>query len=307
MIVYVESPYQLTNAIKLINSKKIEDVSNSNFYFLIRDNGTSNQVRQYQEIIKDKLVSNVCKFIKIERESKAKYHKIIYAIFIISIKIYKTKTLIVGDIRTPVIKPFFLVLNFFKLKVYLVDDGLYLAHDIEKLNGLNINIFTSLPLENKITCNSLKLIKNEIGFFDSYRPGLSKVFIGQNLVEVGFLEEQEYIYRVAQFYNKSFDGIQRALYYPHRYEDVNKLKKIEDLGYEIIFLNKPIEQDFSENGAPDGVFASFYSTALLNLKNMHKCHSFYYLDTDAYLCSHSQREDIKVCQEMMEGAGIRKL
>ena len=67
-----------------------------------------------------------------------------------------------------------------------------------------------------------------------------------------------------------------------------------------------MEQEFSENGAPDGVFASFYSTALLNIKNMHRGGFFYYLDSDTFICDESVKEDIKVCHSLMEGSGINK-
>lgn len=296
MIAIVESPYQLQNALSLFNKLGLEG---DDCQILIRDNGNKVQKKQFLE----QNISVKLTFFYLPANGLLKIPLLIWFYLKFIFLFFLTKKITLGDARSIVCKP---LLTFLRKDFYLVDDGLYLISHINKLSKVNCNIYTSLPLKAKKT-DKFTIINKETPQFSVYDNLKSVSFIGQHLVELGFVSEEDYFQQLNTIKKFYADDYSYFTYYAHRYESDEKLEKIKETGFNVIHLPMSIEQYFYENRAPSGVFISFYSTALLNIYLAHVSKEFYYIEGLISPPTERINASINLCHEAMKTAGIRVL
>jgi hypothetical protein len=296
MIAIVESPYQLQNALSLFNKLGLEG---DDCQILIRDNGNKIQKKQFLE----QNISVKLTFFYLPANGLLKIPLLIWFYLKFIFLFFLTKKITLGDARSIVCKP---LLTFLRKDFYLVDDGLYLISHINKLSKVNCNIYTSLPLKAKKT-DKFTIINKETPQFSVYDNLKGVSFIGQHLVELGFVSEEDYFQQLNTIKKFYADDYSYFTYYAHRYESDEKLEKIKEIGFNVIHLPMSIEQYFYENRAPRGVFISFYSTALLNIYLAHVSKEFYYIEGLISPPTERINASINLCHEAMKTAGIRVL
>ena len=175
---------------------------------------------------------------------------------------------------------------------------------VNRIRKCNYTVYTSLPIEKSIETfsdNKLEII-NKKHLKAEMIDGNSINIIGMKLSEIGFMDEEIYL----EILDKTVREYPTATinYYPHRGESENKLRKISDQGYIIHKNNLPIEEFFLKNGAPRGIYLTFYSTALYNLSNMlDKC-VFYAIEPNITFWPEKHRKGISMCYDLFRAAGI---
>lgn len=298
MIAIIESPYQLQNVISLFD---FLNVCNNERKLLVRDNGNKLQNEQFKE--QEKVLD--MDFFYMPKGGVKK----IYFLLLFLLRNFYTflseKEIVFGDARSIVSKPLILLARFTKKKIYLVDDGLYLLSYIKKIESLNCTLYTVLPLLPTNNCK-YKIINKAIKRFDKIEGIDCVCFIGQPIVELGFISVDNYIHQLKRVVNHFSFEYEVFRYYVHRSESEEKLKKIGELGFEVIFLDTNLEHHFYKQGAPSGVFLGFYSTALLNIFNAHVSSEFFFVETSLDIPSLKIEESINLAYNALRSIGIQE-
>jgi hypothetical protein len=294
-LAYVESPYQLKNAVEFISRYELEGSSK----IVIRKNGSSKQNEQFESLVKKECIDNVT-YLNFKNSGLARYLTYPWLMLILFKYLISSDGLIVGDARSIVVKPLARLAELFKKKIILVDDGLYLFNYVYRILGKNYTLYTSLPIEERISKqkSSLKVIAQPYEQLNiSKKEEESITFIGMKLPEIGFMEESVYIHYVKYIADK-YSHLELN-YYAHREENISKLNQIELLGFNIVKPNISIEDYFLEKGADKGIYISFYSTALANLSKMISTEEFYYIKPDIEQFPSPNRKAIIECYEYL--------
>jgi len=214
------------------------------------------------------------------------------------------QTVIVGDTRWIMAKLILPICNLMSKQVVLVDDGLYLLSYVNKIKNKNYVIFSSLPLlkfvDNngplKLTFIEDKVVKAKV------HNGNNLCFIGMKLPEIGFMDIDVYMGIIKTLVKSNKD--KNLIYYAHRAEDSNKLKLIQKLGFNLVQSDMPLEQLFLKQGAPQGDFYTFYSTAIYNVSRMLDSCQFFAIEPDLELWPVSARENVAMCYELFKRSNI---
>lgn len=299
MLAIVESPYQLQNTISLLEYLRVDK---SKVIFFLRNNGNEKQQEQYSAQL------NGLKpiYFYLPARGFKKVPLLIYFYIRFFIPLFMTKSLVLGDARSIVCRPLIEKSKYFDNDFYLVDDGLYLLSFIEKLEQVKCTIYTSLPLKAEGK-SKFSVIKKEVAKFSNYDDIKSVNFIGQHLVELGFLSEEEYMSDLNEIIKCYRDRYDVFNYYTHRSESEEKINKISDIGFNVIYLPTSIEKYFYEEKAPTGIFISFYSTALLNIYLAHRDSNFFFINKVFFLSDRKIKSAIDLCHKVMKLAGINVL
>ena len=265
-LLFVESPLQLLNAYEAICYFKLHD-----YRVIVRLSGQEQNDKQIKNLIKILNINNV-NYITI----RVKNRKLIdyYHLFINSFKYYfkNVDKVFIGNYDSGFFK--LLLKQFKKSKIILLDDGTKTLTIQKQFSENNFyNMFTMYDIK---PVGKQTIYKNN---YDHIFNMLQKheikkreyiLFLGMKLSELNIIDEKDYIYflnKIANFYsNKSI------IYIPHRGESINKLKIIEKYisNISIKYLNYPVElYGLYEQEIPASV-VSFYSTALLTMKNIYK-------------------------------------
>lgn len=297
-VVYAESPYQLLNALEYIS---VLDMSSGKF--LLRDNGNQIQKDQFNEVVKV-VDGKKVKHITLPQSGGLKLLYLVKTNLTLLLYAVTFRNVILGDGKSIVSKTLLPILNLLGIKITLVDDGLYLLDFIGSIEERDYTIFTNLPIEKYIkdpsNCN-LKVIKKK-NVKAEVISGNNLNIIGMKLSEFGLMSESIYIRTLLDFVAK-YPNYQ-VNYYPHRGESNSKLKILSDNGFIMQDNNLPMEEYFIANGAPGGVYVTFYSTALFNLSMMLDECDFYALELDVSFWPEQYRSEIAACYDLFRVAGI---
>jgi|GEM_PF-5938955 len=303
VLVYVESPYQLENAIKyLLDGNKSEG-----FRVIIRDNSNETQLSQMKSLISNSGLIDVS-FIKL---TGGGLMRLLLYPFVLLRVLYKgvfSTTVIIGDARSIVAFPLIKLAEVFNRRIVLVDDGLYLLSYIKNIFRKKYTVYTRLPLGALIEKNSMSLIFKpcEITKAPCKADFSGQVnFIGMKISEIGFVTEKfyiEYLKKILQKFNgHSFN------YYAHRGESLDKLRIIEKIGYKVITPSISIEKYLIDKGAYKGIYVTFFSTALYNLSMMVSCGEFYFIRVRGGEFFHLQTSNVLECYKLFSTAGLKEL
>lgn len=304
MLALVESPYQLNNVFAYF---ELHGHAKKQHKVIIRDNGNKTQLKQYKNLIEKYQTENITtEFIFFPASGVV---RLVYLILLLCRLIPLSllhKQQVLGDARSILIKPVIIISKLFRKNITLVDDGLYLVNHCKKLGNYPFKIFTSLPIT-PLEKQKYTVIANNPPKFTAYEAEPTKVFIGQNIVELGFVSESTYLKAVEAFFETATTGESKKVYISHRKESKNKEKKLKELGCEVLNLDLPIEEYFYKNGAPIGLIGSCYSTALINIKMAHERAVFYFCNISLSQASEQVRKNVDNCHKVMKRVGIEEL
>ncbi|TKC05270.1 hypothetical protein [Pedobacter frigoris] len=95
------------------------------------------------------------------------------------------------------------------------------------------------------------------------------IFLGSSIVEVGLLKEEDYLSFLAQIFLINCD--KKVLYYPHRKESEEKLAKVKDIGFVIVKIDLPFEEEYQRmKRCPATIGSFFFTTVLDNISRTNK-------------------------------------
>ena len=294
-LVYVESPYQLLNSISYLEEKKCRQTD-----FFIRDNGSTLQKKQFETIVNRH--SLVVEYFSVPSRGYFRYLTSVLFILRLICSIYKYNNLIVGDVRSVILKFTLPIIERMNINIILVDDGLYLLSHVKKILHKEYTIFSNLPLNLSMNKDSkLKYIYSEPKRYNnSEKYGVG--FVGMKICEIGFMEFDEYIKVLKNILHKYKSS--SYIYYAHRGENLNKLKSISDIGFEVIQPDLPLEEFLIKNPPPKGIYLTFYSTAIFNMYNMYENCDFIAIKRDLDSWPSQYREGISLCYKLFNDSGI---
>lgn len=299
VLVYVESPYQLVNALSYLDNNPLSKVK-----VLIRDNGSKLQRKQFEKIVN--MTGGLSfEFVYLPNNILKKSTLLPLIIGRMIKYIFFCKTVILGDARSIVAKLILPICSLMRKQIVLVDDGLYLLSFVNKIISKNYVLFSCLPLlkfiDNKspiqLTFIEDKVVKAPV------HNGNNLCFIGMKLPEIGFMDIDVYMGVLKTLARGNKD--KSLIYYAHRAEDINKLKDIQKLGFDVIQGDMPLEQLFIKQGAPQGEFYTFYSTAIYNISRMLDSCQFFAIEPDLTLWPVSARDNIGMCYELFKHSNIK--
>ena len=275
-IFIVSSPLQLMNAIEATNYFK----TNNNILLLLYTDNTKvvNQMKKIVHFVQWEKIISLLLPQKIIDKVTFTYDINNYFKNIDTSKIDK---IFVGEYRSDHVNH---IVNFFKNKnIYLLDDGLaQVSYHKEisnesfkvkikrliyslllyKLAKIKYTFFTIFDIKNE------KVIKNRYGFFKKYiqdkEVGNSVYFIGQPLVELNIINEDDYKKELSKIIN--FYSNKKFIYILHRREDEKRTKKLSiELNFEYKVFDNLIELEMITSKIVPSDFATFYSTAIVTL------------------------------------------
>ncbi|WP_305838823.1 polysialyltransferase family glycosyltransferase [Photobacterium leiognathi] len=181
-----------------------------------------------------------------------------------------------------------MVKQFSKSEIILLDDGSKTLSIQNKFieNGKGNNIFTFYDLT---PLNGQVVYKNEYSrvfdlLSDEFFINDKKVlFLGSKLSEVGIINESYYLSLIKQI-SEYYSG-NKILYVPHRGERKEKVNKISRmLNIKVLNVDYPIELFGLYNNELPFKVSSFYSTALLTMKEIYK------IEADAFVFDYNNSE-----------------
>lgn len=299
MIVIVESPYQLQNAISLFQKMEL-DVGGCRIF--VRDNGNFCQKKQ----LKNHQGSVELTYFYLPSNGVLKVPLLFWFYIKYFLLFFFAEEVTLGDARSIVCRPLLFLSSLMKKNLYLVDDGLYLISHIEQLRSTKCFIYTSLPLKIMET-DKFVIIKKNTPKFIKYNKFGSVSFIGQPLVELGFIKDVNFFKHLAYILQCFSNDYNHFDYYAHRYESEEKLNEVKSMGFNVIHLPMSIESYFYYKKAPTGIFISYYSTALLNVLLAHNNSKFYFIDDKLEVKDKLVNNTVMLCYKAFSEAGMKRL
>jgi hypothetical protein len=148
-----------------------------------------------------------------------------------------------------------------KKKIVVVDDGLYLIPYLQKKKAKNNIIFFSfLPLSKY--CENVLL--KPIFTIRTGNVEYESLYIGSKYVEAGLLSLDNYL-NILKEVKAKFCQKSNMVYLAHRGELSENLVEYEKIGFNILYLEQPLEEYIVQSGNLANNYISLYSSALFNL------------------------------------------
>lgn len=301
VFLYIESPYQLANAINYLefdNTYTCREI-------LVRDNGNQTQTKQLKNLLRKSKLDNAT-FFYCPGGGVGRLLALPLLILKLLLKSFVADTVVVGDARPLVVRGLLGLTKLMKKKVVLVDDGLYLLNYVNKIKNETFFLYTNLPIRNKLHGQVSKLRVHEVASKPAKlndKDEKSIGFIGMKLVEIGFISYDEYFFFLKKVKN-SFDGY-NLKYYSHREEDDSKLDEISSMGFKVVKSDISIEEYIYEYGG-DHSYVTFYSTALFNVRKMLPSANCSFIRPTLGTYPKSHQKNIDLCYELFDAAGINE-
>lgn len=297
ILVYVESPYQLNNALSYLQS-----VSTEADRYIIRDNGSEKQQKQFLEILRNKTINNIS-FSSLPYSGIKKILLLPVTLAYLFAKSVNKKTIVIGDARSIVSKILIPCSRLLRKSIVLVDDGLYLLSYVENITQFNYSVFTNLPIEKFIDKHPHKLTIIKKDFHKIVPHGEERlIFIGMKLTEIGFMELDDYIKVLSRLSDEHSE--KEKIYYSHRGEDCQKLDLIKKIGFTVFQGNLPLENLLLRDGCYQGIYYTFYSTALYNLSNMLTTSRFVAICPKLEYWPKQARKNIALCYKLFDFSNV---
>lgn len=267
-----ENGFQLALVESLLQLKTLDSYSEGNknsIHLFVRLNGERKNEEEILNFIKPRAhhYSSV-QFLNIRRNDKfcLLFNILKLRLFLLG---KKEITLVIGDPRALWMN----IISSFKniYDVIYLEDGMstvlfyktfkpkYLHKNYKLVTRLNLNgnAFLSLiPLEIK---------KNAVIQVDNN----AALFIGMPMIENNALSKNTYLsYLYKTIVSLKSMKITKFYYAPHRYEKENNFYLYENLGFHMLHPDCAIEDYLNSKDIIPGVYASFYSTALLQIDSL---------------------------------------
>lgn len=259
-------------------------INNNDFYNNLQMDNVS-KVSDWNEIYHLTIPKNRAEILK--------YHSKLKKMFINFLKKYIVCKLFIGEYQC--IHQNHLAHFFNPESYYLVDDGLAMLsynpikgikkikHYVKHVKFL-IALYSLKPIDFKLFTMFYKSFPNAIENNYLFFKGQKNIeiyedtvyFIGQPLAKLGILTEEDYIGYLQKII--IFFKPKKFIYIAHRRDEKSFLDVISKLlGFEYKILNNPIEIHMLRSNTLPTVFATFYSTGILSIKNLFpesSCYAF---------------------------------
>lgn len=273
-LILVESPLQLLNAYEAIHFFDLKE-----YQILLRFSGIEKNDFQMSQLIKTLGFNLDCvECISINESKKTPLDLIKLALYrvkyVFSAK--KVERIFIGNFSSG----FFSLIRsqFSRNQMVLLDDGSRTI-EIQKAfsDNSNFDLFTMYDIEpyknQKIYLNTFANLKIRSKQNLQVDDG-TILFLGSGLSEINIITSSEYIKLITEISIYYQTQNKNILYIPHRSEDAEKVSVIAQLAnVEVLYVTYPIElYGIFEQKIP-ATIASFYSTALLTMKNIYNLHS----------------------------------
>lgn len=272
-IFFVESPLNLICTSEAISFFKIKD-----YRIVIRlstSDNNNNQIINLIDILG--IDQGKIEFIKIHSNNKntLDYLKIFLYVFR-SLFDFRSKRVFIGNLHSGFLS--LIARAFSKNKIILIDDGaktivIQKSFDTEYFYKL-FTMYNIRPLSGQmIYKNNFEKISQLVTRLEIDKNSI--LFLGSKLYEENIVSESYYLELVNRIFRKYLD--KRIIYIPHREESQKKITKINSMeNVSIRELSYPVELfGLYEDEIPYKAI-SFYSTALLTMKNL------YGIDVEGY-------------------------
>ncbi|MBA5248787.1 MAG: hypothetical protein FE834_04540 [Gammaproteobacteria bacterium] len=275
-IFFIESPFQLINASEAIHFFQIK-----NYKIIIRLSEVVNSDKQIFNLID---ILNIDKekieLIKIKAHNKNIGDYVAIAVNLIKCLPYiGVDKIFIGNLESGFLS---LVIKIFsRKKILLLDDGALTIEIQNNPNKFNQNNFYNLfTMYDFLAFKNQKIYKNN---FESIRQNInnlkinksSVLFLGSPFSEDGYMSKKCYYEQINKISSKYSN--KTMIYVPHRRETDEDTREIKGIKNIVVHkLDYPVELiGLHENEIPYKVI-SFYSTALLTMKNIYK------IEADSY-------------------------
>lgn len=257
----IESPLQLTSAIKVIREKQLK-----NNFFIVRFNGFKSNDEQLLKLLSEHKLKFTSMIV--EPHSRRIFFLLFHAWFKCFLS-YNKASIYLGDFRSLWQRCF----SFFKVKLNIIDDGLATLNILDKLNCSSskrkFKVITSLPIKSSMFKNvdmefivSRKKIKR---VDESLIVFIGSPLVEKNIVDLNFWEES------LSLILNDIEG--DVLYIPHRSE--KNIFNIKCDNLHILKIGESIEGYFEKLDLLPSEIHSFYSTAIVNLATEYDGPRFY--------------------------------
>ena len=263
-LLFIESPIQLINAYEAINKYSIKK-----YKIIVRFSKVIQNDEQIQYVI-DKLKIQNIKYITIGINNRniKDYLQLFYYKYLYKVP-QDIDKIFIGNYDSGFLN--LIIKKVTKDKIVLLDDGAKTIDIQAKFTDLNnYNLFTMYDFK---AYKNQEIIKND---FINLQTNLQQLkinqeqilFLGLKLSEIGIVTQEYYvelINKIALFYQGK-----QIIYISHRGETKTKLDKLKNIkNLEVIQLDYPVELYGLYNEEIPYKVSSFYSTALLTMKNIY--------------------------------------
>jgi len=263
-ILFIESPLQLLNAYEAIEKFSIQD-----YVIIVRFSKNLQNDEQISYLIDKFTIQNIKPItIGASQKNLLDYFKLLY---------YKYFYQIPSDVDKVFIGNYdsgFLKLIMKKVptdKIVLLDDGAK-SIDIQAkfTDKFHYDLFTMYdfkPLYNQsIIKNNFQRLQKNLSDLELNKEEV--LFLGLKLSEIGIVTQSYYLDQIIKI--TSYYKNKQIIYIAHRGEDKTKLQKIDELdNVQVVQLDYPVELYGLYHTKIPYKVASFYSTALLTMKNIY--------------------------------------
>jgi hypothetical protein len=294
-IFFLKSPLQFLCGIEAIRNFGL----NSDNILVIYEKGVENNLFQLQKLL-EVYVSEFEKIEIIDRKGKSisGWLNGFNSINNFAKKYSKINNLFIGDYQNGLVRHYQNSVSY--KNVYLLDDGfatIHINNQIQKEGLINYKDYLKLFLSKG---NYKFGVNKQVKYFTVFNKQISGpniypnkfkhliksnnwksqnaiYWLGSPIVEDGIVTQNYYLKTIERWANKLHKS-ETIIYFPHRRENANKLKVIEDkLGFRIKKIDLPIELYVVQERVKPESIISFFSTALYTLNRIIEGTDIYYI------------------------------
>jgi hypothetical protein len=262
---FIESPLQLLNAYEAINSFNI-----TKYKIVIRLSGEKLNDIQIKNIINHLDIKNVT-YISINTKNRTIFDYIKIMMSTVRYLFTNVDNVFIGNYDSRFLN--LIMKQFNRKKIILLDDGSKTISIQNKFVEKNkyYDMFTMYDIEPILNQHIYKNDYNSIRSLCQSREKNNQdiLFLGMKLSEIGIITEEYYlklISKISRYYKDK-----NIIYIPHRGESNSKISLVKNYKNIVIkYIEYPVELYGLYEDTIPGKVVSFYSTALLTIKNIYK-------------------------------------
>jgi len=166
-----------------------------------------------------------------------------------------------GDIRSGFLRPLLKIIR--QSRIWLLDDGFATI-----TSDVPYNRYSLFPPTLVSGGGATQFLKNEFNHFKSKINTHQNIndnlvyFLGSPIVELKIVDESYFFSQMSSI-QRHYEAIgSKLLYYSHRTDSLEKMRKIEDMGIDVVVLDEVFEFHLVSSTCLPGTIVSFYSTTL---------------------------------------------
>ncbi|PST87757.1 hypothetical protein C9I87_17615 [Photobacterium iliopiscarium] len=291
--VLIESYVQLRTFFFYVDSMQVNINKTT---FIIRFNGIVRNDNQIKKLLKEREINDYISFL-VRRNIRSDLVLMIFkCIYFISNKSFTKKRFFIGDYYSKWMK--IITKTYFFSDLYYLDDGLasISAYKSICINTRKVNLITEFNLESNDICKVIKLCRVKIKKETDENKCL---IIGMPMIEhQAFVNTNLYMEYLIKIKNKFKNH--EISYAPHRYENIDNIKIIGSLGFNILNIDMSIEDYIEKNDKVPLHVVSLYSSALIYINSFYDGVKVYYFYLNCSDISEKFRGNAMLSYEYMK-------